>query len=148
MSIRRAVEAHIKRVIDPYVPNPTNGWTHVVVESLRLEDRPMPGVVVMAGAASPAFGNLVDSFGNYNIPVTVVVMSSIDDTTVDKHSELSHQVSRLLQSPTHRRVSKIQGLIFYDIVAGSIGQENQGRRMVTVMNFDAIVNYMPETPIA
>jgi uncharacterized protein (DUF2164 family) len=108
----------------------------------------MPGVVVMAGAASPAFGNLVDSFGNYNIPVTVVVMSSIDDTTVDKHSELSHQVSRLLQSPTHRRVSKIQGLIFYDIVAGSIGQENQGRRMVTVMNFDAIVNYMPETPIA
>lgn len=147
MSIRRAVEAHIKLVLDPYVPSVPNGWSHQVVESLRIEDRPMPSVVVVAGSAAPAFSNLVDSLGNYNIPITVIVMSSIDDTTVDKHSELAHQVTRILQNSTNRRMSKVRGLVFYDIIAGSVGQENQGRRMVTVLNFEAIVNYVPEQPI-
>ena len=147
MSIRRAVEAHIKLVLDPYVPNTGNQWPHQVVESLRLEDRPMPAVIIVAGSASPAFPDLPSSYGNFNIPVTVIVMSSIDETTVDKHSELAHQIARILQNETNRHNSKIQGLRFYDIIAGAVGQENQGRRMVTVLNFDGIVNYMPETPI-
>jgi len=147
MSIRRAIEAHVKLVLDPYVPSVPNGWTHVVVESLRIADRPMPGVVIMAGVASPAFNDLPDSMGNYTLPITVAVMSSIDDTTVDKHSELAHQVGRILQSPASRKNSKIQGLRFYNIIPTNVGQENQGRRMVTVLNYEAIVNYVPETPI-
>lgn len=147
MSIRRAVEAHVKLVLDPYIPNPTSGWTHVVVESLRIADRPLPGVVIMAGVATPAFPDLPDSLGNYNLPITVAVMSSIDDTTVDGHSELAHQVGRILQTPAARKNSKIQGLRFYNIIPTNVGQENQGRRMVTVLSFDAIVNYVPETPI-
>lgn len=147
MSIRRAIEAHVKLVLDPYVPSVANAWTHVVVESLRIADRPMPGVVIMAGVASPAFNDLPDSMGNYTLPITIAVMSSIDDTTVDKHSELAHQVGRILQSPAARKNSKIQGLRFYNIIPTNVGQENQGRRMVTVLNYEAIVNYVPETPI-
>jgi hypothetical protein len=148
MSIRRAIEAHIKLTLDPMVPDLTKNWPHQVVESLRIADRPLPGVVVLAGVASPAFPDLPDSRGNFIVPVTLIVMSSLDDTTVDNHAELSHQLSRLMQSPGARRVSKIQGLRFYDIRPGSVGQENEGRRMITVLNFDAVVNYVPEQPIS
>lgn len=147
MSIRRAVEAHVKQVLDPYVPSQANGWTHQVVESLRIADRPLPSVVVIAGMAAPAFPNLPDSFGNYSVPITIAVMSSLDDTTVDSHSELAHQVGRIMTSPAARKSSRIQGLKFYDIIPGSLGQENQGRRMVTVLNYESLVNYVPEQPI-
>jgi hypothetical protein len=147
MSIRRAIEAHVKLVLDPYVPNPANGWAHQVVESLRLADRPMPAVVILAGAAAPAMPEFPDSLGNFKVPITVMVISSIDDTTVDVHSELAHQVSRILQSPTNRGRSKIQGLYIYDTFPGTIGQDNEGRRMISVLNFDSVVNYVPETPI-
>ncbi len=147
MSIRRAIEAHVKLVLTPYVPSVPNGWTHQVVESLRLEDRPMPSVIIIAGAAQPAMPEFPDSFGNFKVPITVMVISSIDDTTVDRHSELAHQVSRVLQSPANRGVSRIQGLYFYDTFPGAIGQDNEGRRMISVLNFDSVVNYMPEQPI-
>lgn len=147
MSIRRAIEAHIKLTLDPYVPSVPNGWAHQVVESLRLDDRPFPSVVIVAGAASPALEEFPDPQGNYRVPITVMTISSIDDTTVDAHSELGHQIGRILASNDARGKSKIDGLYLYDIIPGSTGLDKEGRKMMTVLNYDSIVNYMPQTPL-
>lgn len=141
MSIRRAVEAHVKAVLDPYKTE--NGYPHVIVESLRNEDRPMPAVIIMAGAAEPAFDNLPQSLGNWNLPITVLVMSSIDDTTIDQHTELVNLISDVMVLPSSRHKSTIEGLYFYEISQGRIGHENQGRKMTAVINFTATVNYKP-----
>lgn len=141
MSIRRAVEAHVKLVLEPYKVE--KAYPHTIVESLRNDDRPMPAVIVMAGAAEPAFENLPDSLGNWNLPITVLVMSSIDDTTVDQHTELVNLVSDVMTLAKSRHQSKIQGLYFYEIAQGKIGHENNGRKMTAVINFTAIVNYKP-----
>jgi hypothetical protein len=146
MSIRRAVEAHIKFALDPYIPG--NGATHVVVESLRSEERPMPAVVISAGSAQPAMPEFPDSAGNWKVPITVAVMASFDDTTVNIQSDVAHLVSRVLRAHSSRFHSKVTGLYVYDIQQGSTGQDNQGRRMVNVLNFDALVNFVPEAPIS
>ena len=147
MSIRRAVEAQVKFTLDEYIPSPADGYTHQVVESLRLEDRPLPAVIIVAGTSTPALDSLPDSLGNFKIPMTVIVMSSLDETTVDKHSELSNLISRIMRMPTSRFENRVEGLHIYDITQGTIGQENEGRRMIAVLNFDMVVNYMPEAPL-
>jgi hypothetical protein len=141
MSIRRAVEAHIVLATSAF----KGTFPHTFVESLRNEDRPLPGVIVMAGAADPAFENLPDSLSNWNVPVTVLVMSSIDDTTIDQHNELVNTISNVMSLPSSRKYSKIQGLYIYNIAQSNIAHENQGRKMTAVMNFNATVNYKPIT---
>ena len=147
MSIRRAVEAHIKWSLDPYVPNLTKGWSHQVVESLRLEGRPMPAVIITSAAATPIFQEFANTYGNWKVPVSVVVMSSLDETTVDVHSELAYFINRVIKNNDVRTKSKVQGMKLYDIQTSTTGQENDGRRMVNVLNFDVLVNYMPEAPL-
>jgi hypothetical protein len=141
MSIRRAIEAHVKLSTEAY----KGTFPHTFVESLQKADRPLPGVIVMAGAADPALDNQPDSLSNWNVPVTILVMSSIDDTTVDQHSELVNTISNVMSLPSSRRQSKIQGLYIYNIAQSNIAHENQGRRMTAVMNFTATVNYKPIT---
>lgn len=147
MSIRRAVEAHIKWSLDPYVPDLAKGWSHQVVESLRLEDRPLPAVIITSAAAQPIFDEFPNTYGNWKVPVSVVVMSSLDDTTVDVHSELAYFINRVLKNNDVRTKSKVQGMKLYDIQTSTTGQENDGRRMVNVLNYDVLVNYMPEAPL-
>lgn len=141
MSIRRAVEAHAKIVIQPH--KVARAFPHTIVESLRSDDRPLPAVIIMAGSASPAFENLPDSLGNWNLPITILVMSSIDDTTVDQHTELANLISDIMVLPASRKDSTIQGLHFYEISQGPIGHENNGRKMTAVINLTATVNYKP-----
>ena len=141
MSIRRAVEAHVKLSTEAF----KGTFPHTYVESLRNQDRPLPGVIVMAGAADPAFDNQPDSLSNWNVPVTILVMSSIDDTTIDQHSELVNTISNVMSLPSSRKYSKIEGLYIYNIAQSNIAHENQGRRMTAIMNFNATVNYKPIT---
>jgi hypothetical protein len=144
MSIRRAVEAHFKWTLDPYVPDIAKGWGHQVVESLRLEDRPLPAVIITSSAAQPIFEEFPQAHGNWKVPVSVVVMSSLDETTVDVHSELAYFINRVFKNENNRTKSKVQGMKLYDIQTSTTGQENDGRRMVNVLNYDVLVNYMPE----
>jgi hypothetical protein len=146
MSIRRATEAHVKFCLDPYIPG--SGATHTVVESLRVEQKPLPAVVIVSGSANPAMPEFPDSAGNWRVPVTVIVQSSLDDTTTDIHSDVVHLVDRVLRAPSSRFHSKVQGLYVYDIQQGSVGQENEGRRMVSVTNYEVLVNYVPDAPIS
>lgn len=143
MSIRRAVEAHIKWSLDPYFV----GQPHQVFESLRIADKPVPAIVVVAAAAQSALENQPDPRGNYNVPVTVIVMSSIDGpetspTKVDVHANVAHLVGRILNSPGPRGDSqKVEGLYVYNLLPGSVGEENDGRKMISVLNYEAVVCY-------
>lgn len=143
-SLRRAVEAHIKWCLDPFFAN----TKHQIVESMRLEDRNVNTVVVVGGAARPAFPELPTSEGNWNVPITVMLMSSIDDTTVDSHNEMSHTISNALARSDARHKSKVQGLVVYDVIQGSMGEENEGRKFITVHNYEVLVNYQPTPPLA
>ena len=139
MSLRRAVEAHIKWCLDPHFTN----TKHQVFESLRLADKPMPSIVVISGVGSPAMPEFPDSLDNWKVPVTIVVMSSIDESTVEEHSDIVYLIGQVLAKDSARHKSKVQGLYVYDIVKGSTGEENEGRKMVTVVNCDTLVNYAP-----
>ena len=139
MSLRRAVESHIKFCLDPYFTNSK----YQVVESLRLKDRPLPSIVIVAGAGKPALPELPASYDNWSVPVTGVVNSSIDDTTVDQHNEVSYTLGQVLATKACRFHSTVQGLYVYDIIRGSQGQENEGRKMIAVHNYEAMVNYSP-----
>ena len=145
MSIRRAVEGHLKLVLDKTYPSQT--YPHPVVESLRLVERPNPAIIIVAGSATSALPEQPDTYGNWRVPITITVMSPFDDFTVDQQSELAHQIGRIVQSPAARHRSTIQGLYVYDITPSNVGIDNDGRRMISVLNFEALVNYIPEAPI-
>ena len=139
MSIRRAIEAHFKWTIDPIV----GSCKHEVVESLRTERKPFPAIVVVAGAANSALPEQPDNYGNLRIPMTVVVISSYDETTVNEHTGLVYAITNIFRNIEHRRRSKVVGLHIYDIFPGSVGESHEGRKLTSVLNFDALVNYAP-----
>jgi hypothetical protein len=143
MSLRRATEAHIKWALDPSFV----GQPHQVIESQRLEDRPIPCIVIVAGAGNPALPELPSSVNNWNVPITVIVMSSIDEQTVDQHNNVVYTVQQILFKPTVRYHSNVQGLYVYDVINGSQGQQNEGRKLITVLNYELVVNYSPEAPL-
>jgi hypothetical protein len=144
MSIRRAIEANFKWTLDPHFQN----GTHQVVESLRTEDRPFPAIVIVAGQATSAIPEQPDNLGNYRIQVSVIVMSSYDETSVNYHTSVVYQITNIFRNISNRRKSRVKGLHIYDINPGPVGEAVEGRKLSSVLNFDATVNYAPvaETP--
>jgi len=143
MSVRRASEAHIAFILQDTYPNAT--YPHQVVQSLVLTDRPNPAIIVTAGSAQVALPEQPDQYGNWRVPMTVVVMSNLDSFTVDVHDELQWQIQRTLELPSSRHHSRVQGLYVYDLIQTNVGISNEGRRMISVINYDLMVNYSPET---
>ena len=139
MSIRRAVEAQFKWTLDPFFQN----GTHPVVESLRTEDRPFPAIVIVAGQATSALPEQPDNLGNYKIPVSVIVMSSYDETSVNAHTSIVYQITNIFRNIESRRKARVKGLHIYDLVPGAVGEAHEGRKLSSVLNFDALVNYAP-----
>lgn len=144
MSIRRAIEAQFKWTLDPFFQN----GSHQVVESLRTEDRPFPAIIIVAGQATSAIPDQPDNLGNYKITVSVIVMSSYDETSVNAHTSIVYQVTNIFRNIESRRKSRVKGLHIYDLNPGSVGEAHEGRKLSSVLNFDAMVNYAPisETP--
>lgn len=146
MSVENAIESHIKQCLDDYIPFP--GVTHQVVESYRLSDRPLPAVIVQAGAANKAFPNRPDQLGNYRIPVQIVVLSSIDEgNTLEKHMDVADKVAAVMTKTSNRFVSRVQGLHLYDVAFDSQGRDRNGRKMISVLNYTIHCNYSPEPPL-
>lgn len=139
MSIRRAVEYNMKSRLDEIFAN-TN---FQVVESLRQEERPLPVIIVVSGDASPAFLNS-DLTGNYTVPFNLVIFSSVDDNTVDEHSNAVHKALAKMKEFNTRRHSVVKYLYLYDVHSEGMTEDNQDRKMGTILAFKAVVNYSPE----
>lgn len=144
MSIRRAVEWHFKTALAEALA--TQFPTFQVVESLRQEERPIPCVLIVAGDAEPALGDLPDSVFNYFVNTTVLVMSSIDKDTVNNHSDVGYAIKKAMRLPINRKGYRIQGLYVYDIEEGSVGEDNADRQMGTGINFRMVCHYDPDSP--
>jgi hypothetical protein len=142
MSIRRAVEWHFKTALTEALA--TQFPTFQVIESLRQEERPIPCVLIVAGDAEPALGDLPDSAFNYYVNTTVLVMSSIDKDTVNNHSEVGYEIKKAMRLRINRRGYRIQGLYVYDIEEGSVGEDNADRQMGTGINFRVVCHYDPQ----
>ena len=141
MSIRRAIEAQFKWTLDPFFQN----GSHQVVESLRTEDRPFPAIIIVAGQANSAIPEQPDNLGNYKIQVSVIVLSSYDETTVNAHTSIVYDITNIFRNIESRRKSRVKGLHIYDLMPGSVGEALEGRKLSSVLNFDAMVNYAPTT---
>jgi hypothetical protein len=139
MSIRIALEQHIKNRLDESLA----GSKYEVVESLRNKERPVPSVVIVAGMATPCF-NLSDITGNYTIPVSVVILSSIDKTSIDEHNNVVQTVIEKMRQHDTRRVSTIKNLHIYQIDSQAIAQDNSDRKMGVSIEYNCTVNYSTE----
>ena len=142
MSIRRAVEYHIKWCIEEEIA--TDFPDFEVVESLRQEERPLPAIIVTAGAAAPLFSDLPDSLGNYAVSASALVLSNVHKDTVDNHSEVAYRIRKKMAEVFSRKASRVMGLYLYEIEQGGIGEDNDGNQMGTGINFRVLCNYNPE----
>ena len=139
MSIRRAVEYNIKVRLDPYF----QGSKYQVVESLRQAERPVPGILIISGEATPAY-DVGDYTGNYKVEFNVIIFSSVDKQTVDEHNNVVQTIIGALRDPAVRSTSVIQGLYLYAIHTEGIIEDNQDRKMGVIISYQAIVNYAPD----
>lgn len=142
MSIRRAVEYHIKECLTRGLA--TDFPNYGVVESLRQEERPMPCIIIIAGGGDPALPNLPDSYMNYTVGVTIMIMASVDKETVDGISEVAHTIQGIMRERVTRKESWVQGLYLYEIEGGGVGEENEGRDMGIGLNYTVLCNYDPD----
>ena len=141
MSIRRAVEYNMKTRIERYLVN----TKFPVIESQRQEERPIPCVLIVAGDATPAF-NTSEYTGNYEIPFNVVIISSLDKTTVDEHDNVVQTVLAVMRDKDTRTKSVIKDLYLYGVHHNSSSEDNGDRRMGMILNYTAVVNYSPDLP--
>jgi hypothetical protein len=141
MSIRRAVEFHIKAVIQEALL--ATHPTLPVVESLRQEERPIPSVVVLAGQAEPMLPDQPISERNFAVTVSVVYLSSVDKDTVNLHSDVGEAIQEVMRLRSSRKISRIENLHLYEIEDGAVGEENDGRQMGTGLNYKVLCHYDP-----
>lgn len=139
MSIRIALEQHIKNRLDEVLKDSK----YQVLESLRNKERPIPCVIIASGIANPAF-NLGDLSGNYNCPLSVIVLSSIDKTSIDEHNNVVQIIIEKMRSYETRRVSTIKNLHLYQIDSQTIAQDNADRKMGVVLEYNCVLNYQTE----
>jgi len=139
MSIRIALEQHIKNRLDEILA----GSKYEVIESLRNKERPIPSVVVVAGMATPCFG-LSDITGNYTMPLSVIILSSIDKNSIDEHNNVVQSVIEKMRTHETRRVSTVKNLHLYQIDTQSIAQDNAERKMGVAIDYECVINYITE----
>ena len=141
MSLRRAIELNFKSRIEPFF----EGTRYKVVEGVSREERPSPVIIVLAGEGQAALTDLSDTLGNYNCDVSIIIMSSLDVDGVDQHNDAVERISKLFSEREARKVSLVDGLHIYDFMKVSVGEANDEpmRKIGTVFNYRAVVNYSP-----
>jgi hypothetical protein len=133
------MEYDIKVKLEQYFLN-TN---FKVIESQRQEERPIPCILIVAGDATPAF-DTAEYTGNYQIPINVVVLSSLDDMTVEEHDNAVQQCIAILRDSVNRNNGLIKGLHYYGLHFGGMSEDNENRRMGMMLSYSAVVNYAPD----
>lgn len=143
MSVRRAVELNFVKRLEVALA----GTDYPVVESKELnEERPKPVVVVIAGDATNPFQDLTQNYGNYNVPLTLMVLTSKDSDradAVEMHSRVVGLVEAAMRDPMIRRKSIQPYLHLYDAVKGDVSEGDEGRNIGTAVTYTVVCNYQP-----
>lgn len=141
MSVRRAVELNFVKRLEVALA----GTDYPAVESKELtEERPKPVVVCIAGDASNPLEGLTQSFGNYNVPLTVMVLTSKDTDRADAtemHSRVVSLIEAAMRDPAVRKKSIQPYLHLYDCVKGEVAEGDEGRNLGTAVTYTVVCNY-------
>ena len=141
MSVRRAVELNFVKRLEVLL----HGTGYAVAESKELtEERKKPIVVCIAGDATNPFENLTQSYGNYNVPLSVMVLTSKDsENATEIHAQVVTLIEQGFRTREFRKQSIIGGLHLYDCVKGEVSEGSEDRTMGTSVSFQTVVNYQP-----
>lgn len=136
MSIRRAVEFNIKTRLESLFENSK----YKVIESLRQSERPIPAIVIVAGDAK----SIIDGqewTQNYEVPVKILVLSSVDDDTIDDHNYVIQSIINKMNEQETRTKSLVKNLYLYNIHLQAVGEDNGDRKIGTVIDYSVVCNF-------
>ena len=138
MSVKRAIEYNFKVRLDEVF----QGSNINIVESVRLEERILPCIIINGGDASLAVDH-PDSMTNFEITFDLLVLTNIDEMTVNEHKEIVDKCLRKMNEKDTRRVSRIKFLHLYEVFFGNTIEEYSDRKMATAITYKAVCNYSP-----
>jgi hypothetical protein len=141
MSVKRALEQNfVKRLTSALI-----GTEYPVVESKELtEERPSPVVICISGDAENPFDNLPQSYGNYQLDLTILVMTSKDsEDATARHETAVTRIESAMSQTSLRTESLIGGLHLYEVLKSTVAGGDEDRRLGTAITYRAVVNYQP-----
>lgn len=141
MSVRRTVELNFVKRLEVLLKD----TTYAVAESKELtEERKKPIVVLVAGDATNPFDNLPVSYGNYYVPLNVMVLTSKDaEGAIEMHEQVVTRIEQAFTSIQYRTQSVMAGLHLYDCLKGDLAEGDEDRTLGTAIAFQVVANYQP-----
>ena len=136
MSVKRALEFNFKVRLDEVF----EGSRYAVTESARLERRELPCIIINAMDAV-AFEDHPANQNNFDVNVEILVLSNIDETTVDEHLNV---VDKCLEKMAEKEVStrsRIKYLTLYGTYFVNTIEEYEDRKIGTSINYKIHCNY-------
>lgn len=138
MSVKRAIEYNFKARLDEVFQNSNIK----VTESVRLEERILPCIIINGGDASLAVEH-PESMTNFEIKFDLLVLTNFDEMTVDEHKEVVDKCLRKMNEKDTRRKSVIQYLYLYNTFFENTIEEYADRKLATAITYKAVCNYSP-----
>lgn len=138
MSVKRAIEYNFKVRLDEVFANSNINIT----ESVRLEERVLPCIIVNGGDATLAVDH-PDAMNNFEITFDLLVLTNFDEMPVNEHKEIVDKCLRKMNEKDARRVSVIKYLYLYETFFVNTIEEYADRKMATSITYKAVCNYSP-----
>jgi hypothetical protein len=136
MSVKRALEFNFKARLDEVF----EGTKYAVTESARLERRELPCIIINA-QDSVAFEEHPDAQNNFDVQVEILVLSNIDETTIDEHLTAVDKCLDKMQEKSVRTQSRIKYLYLYGTYFVNTIEEYEERKIGTSITYKVHCNY-------
>lgn len=140
MSVKRAIEYNFKTRLDEVF----HGSNINITESVRLEERILPCIIVNGGDATLAVDH-PDAMTNFEITFDLLILTNFDEMTVNEHKDIVDKCLRKMNERDTRMVSVIQYLYLYNTYFGNTIEEYADRKMATSITYKCVCNYSPPT---
>jgi hypothetical protein len=138
MSVKRALEYNFKVRLDEVFQNSNVN----IFESTRLEERILPCIIINGGDATLAVEH-PDAMTNFEITFDILVLTNIDDMTVNEHKDIVDKCLRKINERDSRKKSVIQHLHLYDTFFSNTIEEYAERKLATSITYKCVCNYSP-----
>ena len=138
MSERRALEYCFKFKLDEAFA----GSEYSIVESNRLEERPLPVIVIIAADARQAVDH-PDAMDNFITTIDLVIISEFDEQTINGHTDTTDKCLRTILKKDNRLKSNIKYLSLYDVTYLNQNTEREARKIMTNITIEAKFHYNP-----
>lgn len=138
MSVKRALEYNFKVRLEEVF----QGSNINIFESTRLEERLLPCIIINGGDAALAVEH-PDAMTNFDVTFDILVLTNIDDMTVNEHKDIVDKCLRKMNEKETRKISKINYLYLYDTFFVNTIEEYAERKLATSITYKSVCNYNP-----